>query len=369
MNPESSARIIRESRIWSTKTKTIVSLSAGLLLAAVAVGGFFYLTYQPPAVVPTSYGLDAPQLVDAAPYGQLLVSAEVQSEDGVVPQMLQYDFADGRFSTYATDDVSEVAEAGGFSASIRPGATSQGVTAESIIVSVQNMTSGEVIDIASVGQYNQSDVAISPTGDYVAYSFQTVGIAQATKVTDSNIALYNRLTTETYSIPAAAKPIFMQNGTEVLYLGDDGIYKFDLTTKISQQIYATSPNLQLADNFTISNDSDYLVMTFAGYNTISVASNISEDSVEFSELGAVVMPGTVFTDPVISEDGRMYAVQARSVGQDGPATIEIRSLENRDVITAISADETIQNLQLKNWVVPGLSQLVDSPENITNFIQ
>ena len=368
MYPESKneARIIKESRILPMKTKLTILAGIFVVVTVVGVSGWLYLTKQPIVLPESSYGLNTAQLDDPTPYGELLLSTEITDEEITEQQTIQYAFSDDRFSTVSRESGVESFKSGDYLATLELVASTT-TAPEDVVITIQNLSTGDIARVATDNQYYESDITVSETGKYIAYGFQINESAQGLSVMDSNVALYYIQSGETYTIAAAAKPIFFKNGTKLLYLGNNGIYEFDIETKTSQLVYATTPNRLLADDFTVSLDSQYLVMTFAEFSLISVAVNTSDTITEFTELGAVVGTGGVYSNPTIASDGRMYAVQV--AGSGNTHIIEIRSLRNDAVLKSILLTDAGQNPELKFWNVPGTKLMGESLELLTNSIE
>ena len=364
MNSESDTRFISERRVWSQKAKAVSLASALAVVCGAVIVYFVYLTYQPPVIAPTGYGLNAEQLLDTTPYGYLLLTANVKNDETVESQVLKYDFSDSRFTTDSVGSAPESLAVGDYQVSMRQVATGD-TTGDLGAVLVTNTQSGEAIEIPGSEQYQKSDLAVSSVGEYVAYGYTTRAVGENEFVSESSVLLYNMLTTESIILSSASEPFFNKNGTKILYLGVDGIYEYDLAVKTSTRVFITAPNITLADDLAASLDSRYIVLTSPTKNQIKVAVNVSGDTTVFSEIGAVITPGTIYNNPVIAEDGRMYAVQS------GPSTIEVRSVENAEVLNTISLSEVslADNVKLTTWVTPGsyiINQDSESDSNIGN---
>ena len=362
MNSESDARFISERRVLSQKAKAVSLASALVAVCGAVIVYYFYLTYQPLVIAPTGYGLNAEQILDTTPYGYLLLTANVKNDETVDSQVLKYDFSDSRFTTDSVGSAPESEALGDYQVSMRHVAAGD-TTGDLGAVLVTNTKSGETIEIPGSEQYQKSDLAISPTGEYVAYGYTTRAVGENEFVSESSVLLYNMLTTESIILSSASEPFFNKNGTKILYLGVDGIYEYDLAVKTSTRVFITAPNITLADDLAASLDSRYIVLTSPTKNQIKVAVNVSGDTTVFSEIGAVITPGTIYNNPVIAEDGRMYAVQS------GPSTIEVRSLENAEVLNTISLPEVsvADNVILTTWVTPGQNVIDQDSESDSNI--
>lgn len=361
MNPNTDVYFIKESRIYPMKTKIIVLGTLLLGLCIFGFGGWLYLTQQPERHTDAGYGLDAEQLADVTPYGELHVSTMVDSEEGSELQTLQYSFLDDWYFRQSRDIYSESVQIGDYRAFVHLNSSTSIAATKDATVMLENTKSGETREISTADQYGESFVALSSQGNYVAYSFQSSEATPDQNVLHSSLEVFNMISGENSVIVAATKPVFFKDGTGLLYLGVNGIYEFDLAAKTSQLVYATTPNLQLTDDYAVSADSQYLVMTFAQYGTISVAQNTGDNTTNFTEIGALVTPGVTYFNPVIATDGRMYAVQTRS-NLGTPAQFEVRSLRNETVLKTISLPELGQNSRLQSWRVTGHRMVPDSPE-------
>ena len=193
------AKILRERRVWSNKTKitvwgTLIMVFIGSLL-------IFYSKLPADNNATEEGGLDVSSgFVDQNLYGSLVFSAQLNEASSSERQFYRYDFAEERVSVYLQENVQNenitkkvqwIGEGSDASSSY-----------DRIIVVDKETGSSEFLSTDDV--INEADLVVSPDGTHVAYSYQTAGVTDSSSIANWNVAVRNILTGETRTVPTSA---------------------------------------------------------------------------------------------------------------------------------------------------------------------
>lgn len=160
-------------------------------------------------------------------------------------------------------------------------------------------------------------------------------------------------------IADAANPVWMPNSDVLLYLRSDGIYAYDVKVGSEVRIITflegenTDPYSTIAIMFEVSPDGKRLVVTTPGKGNISVYEVSS--TMDVKELYNQQNDSVTYSWPIVSPDGKAFAVLTRDVTDQGTANprIEFYTVDDPsfDLINSQSLGEYLSDrVYLDDWV-------------------
>jgi Tol biopolymer transport system component len=142
-----------------------------------------------------------------------------------------------------------------------------------------------------------------------------------------------------FEIENAAHPTWSPDGTKLLYTKSDGFYYRELSTGLENRLLQIVSNegkeLTTGTMFDLSYDGKTLVLTTSGQGYVDIY-DVSEKPLTLNLIGRIVNPEVNYRWPVISPDGKTYAV-VTSVIDGGNLTnpkVEIRPIDGRNVLVS-----------------------------------
>jgi len=158
-------------------------------------------------------------------------------------------------------------------------------------------------------------------------------------------------------VEGAVNPAWSPDGTKLLYLKSSGVYVYDF--EVEEEI--AGPRLKFNDDeslprlstmLDLSPDGNYLLMTGQGAGQIEVF-KVTWEPLNFEFVGRIFDSSVNYSWPVISPDGKTYAVLTRDIvdGEVVNPRIEIRPLLGRSVIYSYPLTELNTNsIFLDDWI-------------------
>lgn len=195
--------------------------------------------------------------------------------------------------------------------------------------------------------WNEGDVQIpgrhlvNEERPWVAYDGQTtqVGEEDYENLAHWQIVLRNEYTHETRIIEEAARPVWINDGADLLYIKDDGVYRYNVAADASDLVDGSWHNLSHTTRLAAADDNSALVMTVPGLNTIAVYTFTDAANGELQLQGMIADERVTYTAPVFSPDNRLYAVLAFNESDLDETTnryrtgrVEFRSVTSREVV-------------------------------------
>ena len=156
----------------------------------------------------------------------------------------------------------------------------------------------------------------------------------------------------------AAQPQWSPDGTSLLYLKDDGLYRYDTLASTERLVHGVAgggTGIGLESMFELSPDGRYLLWSHPQNGLVVVSEIDSWQPFTYREIGRIQTEGTEYYWPVFSPDSQYYAIQAienDNTGERYNPRVEIRSVTGRDVVMTIPLEAfDFNSLFSDDWVV------------------
>ncbi len=219
---------------------------------------------------------------------------------------------------------------------------------------------GEVGILQNENGYKETDLAVSPDEKRYAYSFQVEENGDEFAITDWSIAIHNYETGARIVLPDAIEPTWTYGGKGLVYLKSDGIYFYDVETSTSIKMIERYQNLSSSEDLASTADGRYLVLTLPSLNQVAVfEEQVVETGLvaEYVELTGLSDPGAKYRHPVLSPDGKLYAVVRVNESEYNEVTnsytsaeVQVRATDTSQLIETVSLLEVDPNtLRLEAW--------------------
>lgn len=193
---------------------------------------------------------------------------------------------------------------------------------------------------------------------YMAYAGMTDNIEPGTTewydLSNWQIVVHNPRTNDTRIIDNAAEPQWLNDGADLVYLKEDGIYRYNVATDASELLTNRWQNLSREARMAVAPDSSAFLLTVPNLGAITVYSFSDSLNGVGQEEGIIATDGVVYTDPVFHPNGREYTVLALSNPQPddtfGTAAIEHRSVFDRTLLNSWTLDVDLrEGVGLLDW--------------------
>lgn len=195
-----------------------------------------------------------------------------------------------------------------------------------------------------------------PDRTWIAYDGQSTNFESGSRaffnLSNWTIVVHNPATNETRTIPQAARPQWLNDGADLVYLKRDGLYRYNVSLDQSERLNTGWSNLGRDAQLAVADDSSRLLLTVPNLSTIAAYTFTDSLNGELELLGMIAQPGLIYTDPVFDVTGSYYAVLRFSDSPDGAYNpqVELRNFISRDVIDTIPIDfESQDPLTLLDW--------------------
>ena len=176
-----------------------------------------------------------------------------------------------------------------------------------------------------------------------------------------DIAVTNEDNEVDFTIEDAVNPLWSPDGAQLLYLKPVGIYVYDIEAQ--EEIAGATMLLndsevfpQLGTMLELSPDGNHLILTGQGAGQIEVF-KVTWEPFKLEFVGRIVDSNVNYSWPVISPDGKTYAVLTRDLVNGGVANprVEIRPLLGRDIIYSYPLTGfNTQAIFLDDWIAKPL---------------
>lgn len=361
MNPSSEGAVIRESRILSAHEK--LNIFIAVVFVSIILGFAWYSWHEYQKNLPVallSDSLNTESQLGANIGGALFFSAHRIDDEFRIPEIYKYDFADN--ATNLAFDLPAYSYAPGNSDSdfdlavvyVEGTEDHEGYQPVSI-----DRASKKVKTLPNNLGLSTTDLTFSPDGKYYAYSFKTSNKNSSNTLSNWNIAIYNYETGTMVTVPSAAKPEFIHDGANLVYMTTNGLFVYNLASAEIYLLTSLYQNLTSIDDYAISNDPSTLVMAIPSLHLISVLNlNTSDLQMGYKEVGVIKSENMSYRFPVISPDKKFFVVMAANKdnfdsGSSSYKKIsaEIRSVSSQEVIKEINFDGlNPESVVTEEWV-------------------
>ena len=185
-------------------------------------------------------------------------------------------------------------------------------------------------------------------GKYITYDGQVDDLSETdgevfAALQNWNVVVHNPYTGDTRVIEAAARPVWLNDGADVVYLKADGIYRYNIAADASEKIAGGWQNLDRNAQLAIAGDSSSLLLTIPAVNSLAVYTFSDSINGEMILQGIIADEETRYTDPVFAPDNRTYAVLVANTVDWNEETaryntkrIEFRNIFSRGVVDVAS---------------------------------
>ena len=199
-----------------------------------------------------------------------------------------------------------------------------------------------------------TDLTVSPDGSKYAYSYQKEEDRSATEpqlLSLWHIAIHELNSERVLLIDRGSQPEWVNNGTHLLYMGEKGLFLYELASGKTKLIYETYAPFTTFDDIAVSPDSLKVVLTKANLSMISIFDFKQEqENPTLIEMGRIISEDTTYSDPVISPDSKFYVTNAEKINNfnlnieentysyANSYALEIRQINNATVLEALPLD-------------------------------
>ena len=228
---------------------------------------------------------------------------------------------------------------------------------------IYNVETTELSLLPNEGGHHVQDLVLSPDHTMYAYSYQVIPAADSEEQIDDNwrIAIRTFGSDTVTTIPAAHGPKWLNGGSQILYIGSGGVYRYDIATEKSELVLGGARIYTKYDEVAVSSDSQSVILTIPDINLISVLHFDDPYTSKLVEDGRVFADATSYSSPVISPDGKSYAVLATKISDykedEGEVTftstntIELRQLHASAVVKGLVIPEAPNGtIFISNWI-------------------
>ena len=357
MNLASEGTVLRESRMVSTSQKIKVGSMILTLLVFAGVGLYVWQSFQTSSSVGVDMTVESELPLDLNLYGNLYFSANRVEDEFDIPEIYRHSF-DSNVIELVLNKPAYSYSSGNLDVDFGIGFIKNTKDHDEYQPVSINKTSGEMKALPNNLSMSETDFTISPDNKYYAYSFKLNEDDTNDSFTMWNVAIYNYETGESITIPRAAEPEFINDSTDVVYMTSDGLFMYNLKTKQTLPLTKLYQNLTIKDDYAVSNDSKFIVMTILSLHSISILqSNIIDGLNKFEEIKLIKSENVVPRFPEISPNNKFFAVMAakkedfdEQTSSYKNITAEIRYIGNGEVIKEVSFDGLKpQSVVLEEW--------------------
>ena len=357
MNLLPEGTIVRESRVLSARAKTQIAILFTVLVLLIVGARFVWQGFQASLSKEiVSYGLDGELPANSNTIGELYFSANRAENEFGIPIIFKYNFASDTINAvYAFPAYSY--SRGTAESDIAIGYLDNTIDHDGYQPVEINKITKEIKALPNNASLSETDLTFSPDKLHYAYSFRS-DEEDNNSLLNWNVAIFSYETGEPVFIPGAAEPEFINGGTDVVYMANDGLYIYNLSSTLTKPLTTMYQNLTIIDDYAISSDSKTLVITVPSLNIISVAKlNQTNLEQEFNEIGLIKSENKVYRFPEISPDNNFFAVVVASQENFDVSTnsytktsAEIRALNNHKVLQEVNFEYLKpQSIVLEEW--------------------
>lgn len=188
--------------------------------------------------------------------------------------------------------------------------------------------------------WNESDLAASPDGIHVALAQQPVAVdgEAADDISNWQVVVANPEQNTNVVLEAAAMPVWIDGGENLLYTKRDGIYLYNLETGLTGLMYDGYLNLSTAVELAVSPDNQYVALSLPSLNQISVLRVTNSDTVYLEEVRVIQTADRYYRAPVFDPSSQYLATVVFSeVGEQVP-TVDVYNVLTGESIDTFSLE-------------------------------
>jgi len=220
---------------------------------------------------------------------------------------------------------------------------------DNAVLIVANISDGTYLNLNTPSLYNERKLTASPDEQHIAFMGQEV-VNTGRDISTWQIMLTNVLEGTSVTIPSAVSPQWINQGEDVLFLKEDGIYVYNLKQKIEKKVFGEYINFSAYSEIAISPDEEHIVLTAPGVESRAIVLKV-DTGLNMIEIGSYIESEFLYISPIISPDSLQYGfllLDKKDI--DLPAVLELYSFATGEAIRKVSLDMfSIDHLELNDW--------------------
>lgn len=350
MDTNTEGRVIKESKVYSGKQKlnTFIIL---VFIATALVGGYYLWNTMNNQVIPqNNKAVEGELPPDLNAYGYIYLSG-FNREVGINAYAMSLD----------TNTLEEITSSGNnwefsqFDESHALFATANLENDNQTEIVVADFANETYLQLTTpVDYYNRNIHSFTSSNDSLMYAARTKPSTDAESFFDPQLwhIVIGEPSTQKYeTLPESFSPVFISDRNEVIFAKADGIYTYNVLTKVMYPIETGITGFKADTEIAISPDRTKMIVTTPINNSIFIYTLMVEDTITTQSIGGIKIPDRYFLSPVISPDNRFYAVFAYSdTPETAEAHIEIRVFDNKEIVNKIPIDSfDKESVRLNAW--------------------
>ena len=220
--------------------------------------------------------------------------------------------------------------------------------------------------LPNVAGHGVTDLTVSPDGSKYAYSYQKENYIKTDEpqlLSQWNIAVHELNSERVLLIDGGSKPKWVNNGSQLLYMGEKGLFIYNIASGTAQLVFETYAPFTIFDDIAVAPDSTQVVLTKANLNMISVLDLKQElEKTNLIEKGRIISEDTTYSDPVISPDSKFYVTNAEKINNfnlnieqmtytySNSYALEIRRIDNATALQTLPLKGVgTSTVSISNW--------------------
>lgn len=163
----------------------------------------------------------------------------------------------------------------------------------------------------------------APSGEWYAgdiYPTAVIGTEQEADIENWQVIVVNPTTGDAFTIFGAVSPQWLNEGEDVAYLREDGLYRFNVALQAEERMFADYTDLSAHAQLAVAPGGSFAVLTMPTSNVLSVLQFTDARNGEVQEVGRKVSIDENFATPVFSPGGQYYAVVVNKDSDYNPDT-------------------------------------------------
>jgi len=328
------------NEVFRPSRRLLISIGFGVLLVGCVVWMVVRLTGSNVVTVDDPDIMDLQEAVYANDLqGELYITAIANEE--TLPFVYRYDFATQDIALYLDTVASNYFGNDGtydFQVAYLPATEDPDHMSMSRILRQEEKI--EVIPSVE-GAYNEQSPTVSWGGGYYAYAYNTA-VKTDTSIVGTNIAIHTREGGLVTVLENASEPTFLSDTEDLMFMREDGLYVYNMTTKTETLAFGGYTGLSLVDDYSVSDDGTVIVLTIPTLAKMMILDKQKTDDMtvwSYQEQSAISVDSSeVVRSPRIDPSGTMFAVAVVPNENDevlytAPAYIRFYNLYTQEVIT------------------------------------
>jgi hypothetical protein len=319
--------------------KTLLFIICAILISALL---FMYVS---------SKGVEAPPTETVAVSGYIYMSASDPDSESTSVDTYAYDLVGkkivrlteyGNYLNFAPMD----ANRGLF---VTTDETYQGEGPDYFLTIIENLSDGTHEKLYTPSVYSERMLTASPDGQYIALAGQEIP-DPGRDISTWQVYISDQFEDTHVVITEAVSPRWINGGEDVLFIKNDGIYKYNILNAVEEKVFAEYTDFSAYSEMAVSADQRYIVITSPAVESRVIVLAVDTD-LNMIEIGSHVESEFIHLTPVISPDSLQYGfLVLDKESSELPAVLEIYSFGKYEVVHQVSLDTfPIDYLELNHW--------------------